>query len=272
MAATNARLSSSPNGAAYRMLNPARPSEYFLWSNLQNQDEWAPIAGSGLLVWHFDKSINGNAPPEPLQVAVVQAGGNRQLSATDWPMPGSAASDLFGKNGKAELGAQTMPNTSWNNGSPSGLRIYDISAPGPAMQFSVGTGPLPPNGGGTGGSASIGGGGVGGSGGSTGGLAAGGVDAGQAGNAAGASMAGSGHLAGAGAGGSPLADAGGAGSGNATAGQMSQATPTRSLVADEAGCGCRSTRHDPSERSALWGSLVAALVVARRRRAKTATG
>jgi len=267
---TNARLSSSPNGAAYRMLNPARPSEYFLWSNLQNQNEWAPVAGSGLLVWHFDKNINGNAPPEPLQLAVVQAGGSRQLSATTWPMPGSAASDLFSKDGNAELGAQTMPSTSWNNGSPSGLHLYDISAPGAAMQFSVGTGPLPPNGGGSGGSASVGGGGLGPTGGGTaGGLASGGVDTGQAGTAAGAPVAGAAQLAGAGAGGVPVADAGGAGSGHAIAGQMSQASPTPSAVADDAGCGCRTAPQN-TERSALWGSLVAALVLAGRRRARTA--
>jgi M6 family metalloprotease-like protein/MYXO-CTERM domain-containing protein len=268
---TNARLSSSPNGAAYRMLNPARPSEYFLWSNLQNQNEWSPVAGSGLLVWHFDKTINGNAPPEPLQLAVVQAGGSRQLSATTWPMPGSAASDLFSENGNAELGAQTMPSTSWNNGSASGLHIYDISAPGAAMQFSVGTGPLPPNGGGgSGGNAGVGGGGLDANGGGTaGGLASGGADTGQAGSAPGAPMAGAGHLAGAGAGGAPVANAGGAGSGTATAGQMSQASPTPT-VADEAGCGCRIAGQHHSERSALLGSLVAALVVARRRRARTA--
>ena len=46
-AASNARLSSTPDGAVYRLLNPARPTEYFLWSNLADQAEWSPIAGGG---------------------------------------------------------------------------------------------------------------------------------------------------------------------------------------------------------------------------------
>jgi hypothetical protein len=68
---------------------------------------------------------------------------------------------LFAKGGNSELSAATKPSTKWNDGSPSGLRIYDISAPGATMEFSVGTGPLPPGGtagtGGTGGAAGAGG-------------------------------------------------------------------------------------------------------------------
>ena len=77
---TNARYQATPNGSAYRYLNPARPSEYFLWSNVQQANEWVSLAGGGLLIWHFDKSIAGNNPPEPLELAVVQAAGKRQLS------------------------------------------------------------------------------------------------------------------------------------------------------------------------------------------------
>jgi M6 family metalloprotease-like protein len=267
-AATNARLSSSPDGAVYRLLNPARPTEYFLWSNLQDQQEWEPIAGGGLLVWHFDRAINGNNPPEPLQLAVVQAGGSRQLSATTWPMPGSAATDLFSKNGNAELGAQTLPSTKWNDGSQSGLHIYDISAPGAVMQFSVGTGPLPPMGGGGAGGLSAGTG----AGGGAGELATGGAYAGQAGSAASGTAGGAGNASG-GVSGMPATTTGGAGAGSSftAAGQPSQPAAMPSAAVDEGGCACRSAGQTQPGRAVAAGSLVGALLLARRRRARVAT-
>lgn len=200
---TNARYSTAPDGVAYRFLNPSRPTEYFLWSNVQNTAEWASIKGGGLLVWHFDNSIRSNDPPAKLQLAVVQAtAGSRALGGTTWPSPGSAAGDLYSKATNAELAAATSPNSSWNNAAASGLRIYDISASGPTMQFSVGTGPLPPDNG-TGGSASTGG-----------QTSAGGASAGSAGKSSGGSA---GKSSG-GAAGSSAGSAGKAGSAGSSAG------------------------------------------------------
>lgn len=256
-ASTNARLSSVPDGVVYRFLNPARPTEYFLWSNLQNQAEWVSIDGSGLLVWHFDNSIAANDPPEPLQLAVVQAGGARKLAATTWPSPGSDSADLFAKGGKSELGLQTQPNTDWNDGSESGLRIYDISAPGPTMEFSVGTGPLPPGGtsgtGGTGGST-----GAGGANGGQGGASAGGMQ-GFAGSVTAGSSAGGGGVGGS-SGGAPSSAAGTTSSGNG--GVSNPASP----AAVDADCNCRLGAQGSSSRSPLLGSLVAAWLLSRRRR------
>jgi M6 family metalloprotease-like protein len=263
-AKTNARYGTTPDGVVYRFLNPARPTEYFLWSNLENQQEWVSIAGSGLLVWHFDKAINGNNPPEPLQLAVVQAGGTRKLGDTTWPSPGSAASDLFAKGGKSELAAQTQPNTNWNNGSPSGLRIYDISAPAATMEFSVGTGPLPPGGGGAGGSAGSAGAGTGGAnGGQAGGNAAG--SSAVAGSAAAGSpttSAGAGGVAGSAAGGASSPGTGGA---SASSGSGGGATAPAAAAAD-AGCSCRIGAQRQSRSSALVGTVLAACVLAGRRR------
>jgi M6 family metalloprotease-like protein len=252
---TNARLSSTPDGVVYRFLNPARPTEYFLWSNLQNQEEWVSIKGSGLLVWHFDKAINGNNPPEPLQLAVVQAGGSRKLADATWPSPGSAATDLFAKSGKAEVSAQTQPNTSWNNGSPSGLRLYDISAPGVTMEFSVGTGPLPPAGGNAGSAASAGSGGaLGGMGGVAGGAAGGATTGGDTGSAGSA-----GALA---VGGAPPNTGGGAaGSGNVVGDGTVDGPPA------DAGCGCRIGVQGESGRSDLAGMCMVVWLLACRRQA-----
>ncbi|HWA71930.1 MAG TPA: M6 family metalloprotease domain-containing protein [Polyangiaceae bacterium] len=189
--ATNARYSAVPDGVVYRFLNPTRPTEYFLWSNVQNTAEWVSLKGGGLLVWHFDNSIRSNEPPAKLELAVVQAtAGSRALGGTTWPSPGSAAGDLYSKATNAELAASTTPSSAWNNAAASGLRIYDISASGPTMQFSVGTGPLPPDNGsgGSGGGGTTGGqtssGGVAGA---TGGKGSGGSAGKSSGGAAGAS-------------------------------------------------------------------------------------
>ena len=152
---TNATYTTAPDAPAYRYVNSARTSEYFLWSNVQPTQEWVSLKGGGILLWHFDNAISGNSPPATLQLAVVQGGGTRILSATNWPSPGTAATDFFYKGNNSEFSATTKPASSWNNGSASGLRIYDISANGPQMNFSVGTGTIVP--GTTGGAASTGG-------------------------------------------------------------------------------------------------------------------
>ena len=140
---TNASYTAIPDASAYRFLNPARSNEYFLWSNIQPTQEWVSIKGGGLLLWHFDKSISSNTPPNPLQLAVVQGGGTRVLSATTWPSPGTAATDFFYKGNNSEFSGTTKPASLWNNGSSSGLRIYDIGANGGQIGFSVGTGSPP---------------------------------------------------------------------------------------------------------------------------------
>jgi M6 family metalloprotease-like protein len=143
---TNASYTTAPDAPAYRYVNPAKSDEYFLWSNVQPTQEWVSLKGGGILLWHFDHSIAGNSPPATLELAVVQGGGTRILSETNWPSPGSAATDFFYKGNNSEIGATTKPASTWNNGSASGLRIYDISANGPQMTFSVGTGAIPDGG------------------------------------------------------------------------------------------------------------------------------
>ncbi|HYQ14262.1 MAG TPA: M6 family metalloprotease domain-containing protein [Polyangiaceae bacterium] len=265
-ASTNARLSTVPDGAVYRFLNPARPTEYFLWSNLQKAKEWSFVAGSGLLVWHFDRSINGNNPPDPLQLAVVQAGGSRELAATTWPSPGSAATDLFSKNGNAELAAQTKPNTKWNDGSASGLRIYDISAPGPTMEFSVGTGPLPPT---SSGGTSSGGSASGGSGGNaSGGTSAGGMSVGGAplGGQAGGATGGAGGVAAGGANAGAPTQVAGTPSSSSGSGSIMPTLPAVAVTsADSSGCSCRSAARSPFTATSLVALAGAVLFVARRR-------
>lgn len=139
-ATTNATFAAPAGGAGYRYVNPARPEELFFWSNVQNTGRWSVLAGGGLLMLHYDGAIEGNNPPHPLELAVVQADGRKDLDATTWPSPGSDANDYFQAESNAEFSSTTSPNSNWSDGSGSGLRVYAISAASPVMQFSVGDG------------------------------------------------------------------------------------------------------------------------------------
>ena len=274
---TNARYQATPNGAAYRYANPARPSEYYLWSNVQNVGEWKPLAGGGLLVWHFDKSISGNNPPQKLQLAVVQGGGTRVLSATTWPSPGSAKTDFFRKDVNAELGAMTTPASKWNDGSASGLRIYDIGPSGPSIEFSVGVGPITPEGtsgsGGSGGASGVGAGGVvasggsviaGGAGAPTGIVGDGGVT-GAAGGTVGSGTAGATPAAG-GAAVAGASDAAGSSSGSSSGTRGAIEAAPSSGPSDEAGCSCSTVTRRKSGSALTFALAALALTVTRRRR------
>lgn len=278
---TNARYQATPNGAVYRYVNPARATEYYLWSNVQNVGEWKPLAAGGLLIWHFDKSISGNNPPQKLQLAVVQGGGTRVLSATTWPSPGSAKTDFFRKDVNAELGAMTNPASKWNDGSASGLRIYDIGASGPSIEFSVGVGPITPVGeGGSGGSSGAAGAGAGGVVANGGSVSAGGAGASSGHAGASAVIGGTGGVGGSGGGGgrdtagtppggavvagaSSIAGSSSSSRGG-TSGASDAATP--SGTSDEAGCSC-STMPRRTHGSTLTFAVAAlALALSRRRR------
>lgn len=140
---SNARYGASPNGGGFRYQNPARASECFFWSNVQNQGRFKVLSGSGILVLHFDKNIGNNDPPNPLSLDVVEADGRTDLSATMWPRPGSSTADFFVQGGNAAFSDSTKPAARWNDGSSSGLKIYDVSSSGARMTFAVGSGMAP---------------------------------------------------------------------------------------------------------------------------------
>lgn len=137
---TNASYIASVNGAGYWFVNPNNSKELFFWSNIQPQDRWSVLRGGGLLFLHYDGTIRGNNPPDPLQLAVVQADGKKELDKTTWPSPGSDSDDFYRSGGRTELSPMTAPSSNWNNGSASGLRVHSIGASGAEMTFSVGTG------------------------------------------------------------------------------------------------------------------------------------
>jgi M6 family metalloprotease-like protein len=301
-AQTNARFYANVNAGGYRYVNPERPEEAFFWSNVQNTDRWSSLRGNGLVVLHFDADIRTNDPPDPLSLAVVQADGQRELDATMWPEPGSEQADFYTGAGNTELSASTNPSSAWNDGSASGLRLYDVSASGESMTFTVGTGTPEPGIGGAGGTGGLGGAGApaGGGAGMAGAATAGGAgvtgNAGVGGSAAGtggavgaagsagammssggatgsAGMTGLGGSNSTGATGGTLAGTSGAGA-NAQAGAPAGGAPTGAAgmpgvappeaVSEDASCGCRVPGTRRSGALSAYGLLLAVMVGLRR--------
>jgi M6 family metalloprotease-like protein len=259
---TNAAFTAQKNGAGYRYTNPKNSKESFFWSNVQSSGRFSTIAGDGLLLLHFDKTIGSNNPPNPLSLAVVQADGKKELDQTMWPEPGSDAKDYFQGGGVSEFSAAKFATAKWNDGAASELRIYEVATISENMTFKVGNGPIvaDPNGGAGGmGTAGASAGGAGGGGGAAvmggaGGVAAGAAGANAGGAAAGASQAGSGGTAPA----QPGATSGAAGS------------PNGSPAADDGSCACRLGGVNTGSGSAAGLlAVLGVLACARRRRVRS---
>jgi MYXO-CTERM domain-containing protein len=295
---TNARFNAAPNAGGYRYVNPRDPGEWFFWYNQRNTGRWSTLRGNGLVVLHFDHSLRTNTPPNPLSLAVVQADGRKQLDATQWPMPGSDAADFYRAGGNTELSASTNPASSWNDGSASGLRLYEISESAAVMTFAVGRGTPGPGIGGAGPSGGAGGmagggagmaggiGGMGPAGGSSGGAAGGVTGGASSGGVAGAPTGGSntggaaggmagatggpgtggtvgGPTAGSSSGGSPALGGAGGSAGSPPAGGAGSAAPPSQ--GEDGGCACRAGTPAGSGRNGASAVVALALAIALRR-------
>ena len=133
-ASANAKYSAWHNGGGFRYENTSRLQEMFYWSKIKNTGRWSNVRGSGILLYHFNFTKNGNTSGTSRSLFVVEADGNNAMAAAQWPSPGSAASDFFFQANKAEFSSATTPASAW------GLRIYNISGLADTMSFYVGTG------------------------------------------------------------------------------------------------------------------------------------
>jgi M6 family metalloprotease-like protein len=133
---TNATYRTWHNHKGYRFVNPSNAQEMFFWSEIKNSGRWSNVRGKGLLLYRFNATIRGNNSGTQRTLSVVEADGNNAMAASQWPSPGSAATDFFYQGNKNEFSSATTPSSQW------GLRIYDISAANDTMFFSVGTRPV----------------------------------------------------------------------------------------------------------------------------------
>ena len=125
----------------YKYEHPTAANEYYLIENRQRtgRDVWIPDAG--LAIWHVDEFGSNDheqqTPELHYEVTLVQADG-------DWDLENGRnygdSTDLWAAPYYMECGPETDPNTSWWDGSESGLYVAGISSSGPTMTFDFSLG------------------------------------------------------------------------------------------------------------------------------------
>jgi len=133
---------SKPGEFCYRYKNPNRPNqEGLVWSYVQNKGRNKVLAGSGLLMQHYDFSIEGNSSADKLGLRIVHAsaaGKSSDNPGDQWPSPGSTANTFFKSGTYAEFSDDAYPAIRWHNGTKTGLKITNIGTPGDALTFCIG--------------------------------------------------------------------------------------------------------------------------------------
>ncbi|MBP5439731.1 MAG: M6 family metalloprotease domain-containing protein [Fibrobacter sp.] len=131
-----------PGEVCYRYKNPARPNqEGLVWSYVRNTGRNQVLKGSGLLMQHYDFSIEGNSASDKLGLRIVHAsaaGKSNDNVTEQWPSPGSTANTFFSYSAYPEFSDDKYPAIRWYNGSKTGLKITDIGTPGETLTFCIG--------------------------------------------------------------------------------------------------------------------------------------
>ena len=131
-----------PSEFCYRYKNPARPDkEGLVWSYVRNTGRDKVLAGSGLLMQHYDFSIDANSAADKLGLRIVHAsaaGKSTDNPGDQWPSPGSTANTFFKSGTYSEFSDDAYPAIRWYNGSKTGLKITDVGTPGESLTFCIG--------------------------------------------------------------------------------------------------------------------------------------
>ena len=131
-----------PGEVCYRYKNPARPDkEGLVWSYVRNTERNKALKGSGLLMQHYDFSIDGNSAADKLGLRIVHAsaaGKSSDNPGDQWPNPGSTANTFFKSGTYSEFSDDKYPAIRWYNGSKTGLKITDIGNPAETLTFCIG--------------------------------------------------------------------------------------------------------------------------------------
>lgn len=116
-------------------------SEYFIIENRFRAGRDAHLPDSGLAIWHVDEAGSNNdeqmTPSRHYECSLKQA--DNQLELERKVNQGDVG-DLFSASSGSGFGDSTTPGSRWWDGTPSGLAISAISAPGPQMTFQNGAG------------------------------------------------------------------------------------------------------------------------------------
>lgn len=123
-------------GQVYRTAQNCAAGEAFLIENRRQEGYDTGLPGSGILIWHVDDRVDGNDDPNHLQVDLEEADGVQELELS--PQAAGSARDFFFAGNQDEFGPETLPDSSSNDGQPTGILVSSIGAPGAEMPFSFG--------------------------------------------------------------------------------------------------------------------------------------
>ncbi|MCQ2097914.1 MAG: M6 family metalloprotease domain-containing protein [Fibrobacter sp.] len=135
------KVSTTAGEQCYRLKNPSRPDkEGLVWSYVKNDGRNKTLKGSGILMQHYDFSIDGNSAADKLGLRIVHAdskGKNSDPENDQWPSPGSRAGAFFSGTYNAFSDA-LYPAIRWYNGTETGLKFTDVSINEKTLSFCLG--------------------------------------------------------------------------------------------------------------------------------------
>lgn len=137
------KISTTAGEQCYRFKNPNRPDkEGLVWSYVKNDGRNKSLKGSGILMQHYDFSIEGNSAADKLGLRIVHADskGNASDPENDqWPSPGSRTSAFFNAtNSYSAFSDALYPAIRWYSGAETGLKFTDVSVSGNSLSFCLG--------------------------------------------------------------------------------------------------------------------------------------
>lgn len=134
--------SSTAGEKVWRYRNPSRPDkEGLVWSYVRNTGRQSVLAGSGILLQHYDFSIDGNSSAASLGLRIVHAdsaGKSSDSEQEQWPTTGSDANAFFKSGNYAAFSDALYPATRWYSGAETGLVFSNVSAPGDKITLCLG--------------------------------------------------------------------------------------------------------------------------------------
>lgn len=144
--ATNAVFTQTSNSiASLKYVNPSNSNEMFFLEARNKTGRNASYPDAGLVIWHVDGNGSNNnnqmTSASHFMVSVEQADAANHLETNS---NYGDANDLWDNTKTSGFTDATAPNSKWWNGSASGLRVTNISAPGSSMSFTIGNGGATP--------------------------------------------------------------------------------------------------------------------------------
>lgn len=125
-------LTSSTNNC-YKIASPNSTSEYYVVEYRKATGTFeGSLPGSGLIVYRIDPALTGNADGPPDEVYIYRPNGTTTTN-------GSPSSAYFSAgSGRTAINDGTNPAPFLQDGSAGGLNIYNVTAAGSTISFTVG--------------------------------------------------------------------------------------------------------------------------------------